>query len=79
MRYSFLLLSSFCLAISALQTPLLMSKHVAVSDPLPYKEGPDIFTPKDLVELVRPGTGVANQAGDVGFISVSKYSFEKKK
>jgi hypothetical protein len=44
-----------------------------------FKEGPDVFTPKDLVELARPGAGVANDAGDLVLIPVSKYSFENKK
>ena len=44
-----------------------------------FKDSPDIFTPKDLVELARPGTGVANNAGDLVLVPVSKYSFEHKK
>ncbi|KAE9393265.1 alpha/beta-hydrolase [Gymnopus androsaceus JB14] len=43
-----------------------------------FKEGSDVFTPKDLVELARPGTGVANHAGDLVLVPVSKYSFEDK-
>ncbi|KAI0041991.1 alpha/beta-hydrolase [Auriscalpium vulgare] len=43
------------------------------------KAGSDKFTPKDLVELARPGAGVANAAGDLVLVSVSKYSFEDKK
>ena len=44
-----------------------------------FKEGPDVFSPKDLVELARPGNGVANPAGDLLVVSVSKYSLEQKK
>lgn len=44
-----------------------------------FKEGADVFTPKDLVELGRPGVGVANHAGDFVIIPYSKYSFEEKK
>ncbi|PCH40235.1 alpha/beta-hydrolase [Wolfiporia cocos MD-104 SS10] len=44
-----------------------------------FKEGPNIFSPKDAVELVRPGTGVANPAGDLVILPVSKYSLEEKK
>ncbi|EJU00159.1 alpha/beta-hydrolase [Dacryopinax primogenitus] len=43
------------------------------------KEGNDILTPKDMLELPRPGSAVANPAGDLAFISVSEYSFEIKK
>ncbi|KAG6891667.1 hypothetical protein C0992_012716 [Termitomyces sp. T32_za158] len=44
-----------------------------------FKEGPGIFSPKDLVELSRPGVGVANQAGDLVLVPVSEYSFDDKK
>ncbi|KAI0057861.1 alpha/beta-hydrolase [Artomyces pyxidatus] len=43
------------------------------------KVGSDRFTPKDLIELERPGAGVANAAGDLVLVPVSKYSFEEKK
>ncbi|KAI0689068.1 Alpha/Beta hydrolase protein [Cytidiella melzeri] len=44
-----------------------------------FKEGSSIFSPKDLIELARPGTGVANSAGDLLLISSSKYSLKNKK
>lgn len=44
-----------------------------------FKEGLDTFSPKDLVGLGRPGTAVANVAGDLAIIPFSKYSFEEKK
>jgi hypothetical protein len=44
-----------------------------------FEEGSDVFTPKDLVELSRPGSGVANVPGDLILVPVSKYSFEDKK
>lgn len=44
-----------------------------------FKEGTSVFTPKDLVELVRPGTGLANPAGDLTLVPVSKYSMSDKK
>lgn len=44
-----------------------------------FKEGPDVFSPKDLIELARPGAGVANTPGDLALVSMSKYSFEDKK
>ena len=48
-------------------------------DAFKFKEGSDVFTPKDLVELSRPGPGVANVPGDLVLVPVSKYSFEDKK
>ena len=44
-----------------------------------FKEGPNILSPRELIELERPGNGVANPTGDLLLVSVSKYSFEKKK
>ncbi|KDQ62499.1 hypothetical protein JAAARDRAFT_30397 [Jaapia argillacea MUCL 33604] len=44
-----------------------------------FKESPEIFSPKDLVELARPGSGSANDVGDLVLVPVSKYSFEDKK
>ncbi|KAG7442969.1 alpha/beta-hydrolase [Guyanagaster necrorhizus] len=44
-----------------------------------FKEGPDVFSPKDLVELGRPGTGVANPAGDLVLVPYNKYSSKDKK
>ncbi|KAI0004573.1 alpha/beta-hydrolase [Russula compacta] len=43
------------------------------------KSGNDRFTPNDLVELPRPGAGIANATGDLVLVSVSKYSFADKK
>ena len=44
-----------------------------------FKEGANLFTPKDLVELIRPGTGLANPAGDLVLVPASKYSIGEKK
>ncbi|KAF8272175.1 alpha/beta-hydrolase [Lactarius quietus] len=44
-----------------------------------FKVGNDRFTPQDLVELPRPGSGAANAAGDLVLVPVSKYSFADKK
>ena len=43
-----------------------------------FKTAKGLFSPQDLVELPRPGAGVANPAGDIVFVSVSKYSFKEK-
>ena len=44
-----------------------------------FKQGPDIFSPTDLVQLPRPGMGVANPSGDLLFVPVSQYSLKDKK
>ncbi|TFY83863.1 hypothetical protein EWM64_g147 [Hericium alpestre] len=44
-----------------------------------FKAGSDVFTPKNLIELARPGAGLANPAGDLVLVPVSKFSFEDKK
>ncbi|KAK2465265.1 hypothetical protein APHAL10511_002619 [Amanita phalloides] len=43
-----------------------------------FKQGPDIFSPKDLIELGRPGSGVANPAGDLALVPYSEYSSAEK-
>ncbi len=60
------------------ETPNLNTTTMAVPD-FSFKEGPDIFSPQDLVKLARPGTGVANSAGDLLIVPVSKYSPDDKK
>ena len=44
-----------------------------------FKEGVDVLSPKDMLELARPGAGVANPSGDLVLVPVSKYSFAEKK
>jgi len=41
-----------------------------------FKEDPDVFCPRDLVGLARTGAGIANAAGDLVLVPVSKYSFQ---
>ncbi|KAH9980333.1 alpha/beta-hydrolase [Lactifluus volemus] len=43
------------------------------------KTGSDRFTPKDLIQLPRPGASTANAAGDLVLVPLSKYSFAEKK
>ena len=43
-----------------------------------FKTGDDVFSPKDLVELSRPGGGIANDVGDVMLVPMSKFSFKDK-
>jgi hypothetical protein len=44
--------------------------------PFTLREGQGVFSPKDLVELGRPGAGVANHAGDLVLVSYSQFSFK---
>ena len=44
-----------------------------------WKEGDGVFSPQDLVGLGRPGTGVANDAGDLVLVPYSKYDLEERK
>ncbi|KAK7473147.1 Dipeptidyl-peptidase 5 [Stygiomarasmius scandens] len=41
-----------------------------------FKEGANVFTPKDAIELGRPGVGVANEAGDLALVPYSQFSFD---
>ncbi|KAJ7695681.1 Alpha/Beta hydrolase protein [Mycena rosella] len=79
MRFPFSLLS-----LSAAQTilqPRGTQTSLRAASNLQYalKEASDVFSPKDLVELERPGTGVANDEGDLVLVPYSKYSFDEKK
>lgn len=49
------------------------------SNDFAFKTGADVFTPRDLVELPRPGEGVPNPVGDLVLVSVSTYSFKSNK
>jgi hypothetical protein len=42
-------------------------------------EGPDVLSPKVMIEMPRPGAGIPNPAGDLAFIAVSTYSFASNK
>ncbi|KAF8842149.1 alpha beta-hydrolase [Paxillus ammoniavirescens] len=43
------------------------------------KSSPDVLSPQDMLSLPRPGAPIPNPAGDLAFISVSKYSFDDHK
>lgn len=43
------------------------------------READNIFSPKNLVELGRPGAGVANELGDLVLVPFAKYSLKDKK
>ena len=62
-----------------LPSPLNSTNSMASLDSV-FKEGADVFSPKDLIALPRPGVGVANpDKADLVFVPVSQYSFETKK
>jgi hypothetical protein len=61
-----------------LQNPLPDMPNKSVSE-FSFKEGADVFSPKDLIQLARPGAGVANEDADLVLVPVSEYSFEEKK
>jgi hypothetical protein len=44
-----------------------------------FKGGENGLTPKEMLELPRPGAGVVNEAEDLILVPVSQYSFEEKK
>lgn len=82
MRFPFSLLglSSTQVAFkSGIQTSSRMAPSRFQNSNFALKEGADIFSPKNLVELGRPGTGVANEPGDLVLVPYSKYSFKDKK
>jgi hypothetical protein len=68
-------------AIAALdsQRPLQGDFDMSDRTEFAFKEGADRFTPKDLVQLPRPGQGVPNTDGDLVLVQVAEYSFEEKK
>ncbi|KXN88269.1 Dipeptidyl-peptidase 5 [Leucoagaricus sp. SymC.cos] len=61
----------------AAQMPL--SPSIPSPQGFALNDNPDRFSPKDLVELERPSAAVPNVAGDLAFVTLSKYSFEDKK
>jgi len=72
---------SLVYSIFAVQQPPQLPTHsdMVTHGTFKFKEGSDFFSPKDLVELSRPGPGVANVPGDLILVPVSKYSFDDKK
>ncbi|KAJ6559070.1 Alpha/Beta hydrolase protein [Mycena vulgaris] len=69
------------LGIPVAQTALQPNSDWQTSPPVEYalKEAPDVFSPKNLVELGRPGTGISNGDGDLVLVPFSKFSLEEKK
>ncbi|KAG8751278.1 hypothetical protein FRC14_008031 [Serendipita sp. 396] len=48
-------------------------------DDFKLEDGKDVMSPKYMLELPRPGAATPNKDGDLAFMVVSNYSFEKKK
>ena len=80
MRFPFSLLGfSAQISFSSKDNTAIKSIQMPNRPEFKFKEGPDVFSPKDLIELERPGAGVANIPGDLVLVSVAKYSFSEKK
>ncbi|KAF5357378.1 hypothetical protein D9758_005869 [Tetrapyrgos nigripes] len=43
-----------------------------------FKDGPNVFSPKDAIELGRPGIGIANEVGDLALVPYNQFSFNDK-
>ena len=64
----------------AAQVPLQSpSTNSMVTHESVFKEAAGVFSPKDLVQLPRPGTGTANEAGDLLFVPIAQYSLKDNK
>ena len=50
-----------------------------LSEDFKFKKGANILDPESLVELPRPGEGRANDAGDLAFAFVTKFSISERK
>lgn len=77
-------ISSLIAAVMGEQVPLGVpgNEHKSTRrnmDDFKLKHGHGVFTPKDMLELPRPGAATPNPHGDLAFMVVSHYSFEKKR
>ncbi len=61
-----------------LHSPLNSTTTMATPESV-FKEAADVFSPKDLVQLPRPGTGTANEAGDLLFVPIAQYNLKDNK
>jgi hypothetical protein len=66
-------------AQASFKIPQQQIRTMADANQFQFKEDSNVFSPKDLVELGRPGTAVANLAGDLMLVPFSKYSLQDKK
>ncbi|KAJ7505197.1 Alpha/Beta hydrolase protein [Mycena galericulata] len=69
------------LGFPALQTVLQSERQTLARNASNFEfvEAANVFSPINLVELGRPGTGIANEVGDLVLIPYSKFSLEEKK
>jgi hypothetical protein len=56
-----------------------MSATHRINPNFQFKDGENVLTPKEMLELPRPGAGLVNEAEDLILVSVSQYSFGNKK
>ncbi|KAH7912525.1 Alpha/Beta hydrolase protein [Hygrophoropsis aurantiaca] len=64
------------------QTPILSPQVLSVppnSTSFTFQQNVGTFSPKDMLELPRPGIPIANVVGDLALVPSSKYSFEDEK
>ncbi|KZP01037.1 alpha/beta-hydrolase [Calocera viscosa TUFC12733] len=70
---------SFLLPQLPMSTVTPPKVYTPSTKPFALKEGHDILSPKDMLELPRSGGAVANPAGDLALLPVKEYSFETRK
>ncbi|KDR80120.1 hypothetical protein GALMADRAFT_1180100 [Galerina marginata CBS 339.88] len=78
MRFPFTLLGLSAQIPLQFPTQSSTGRNVTQDKVFGFKEGPDHFSPKDLIQLGRPGVAVSNEAGDLAFVPYSKFSIEDK-
>ncbi|KAG8785786.1 hypothetical protein FRC12_017181 [Ceratobasidium sp. 428] len=61
------------------EPPTFRSQTPAVRSDFKLVDGKDVLSPKKMLELPRPGAGLANDEGDLALVSVRQYSFEADK
>jgi hypothetical protein len=84
MRWGSLGTAFICLVtvVMAEQLPLQSIGHSRKTgrrnmDKFKLKDGEDVFTPKKMLELPRPGAAIANAIGDLAYMIVSKFEAKK--
>ncbi|KAG9116042.1 hypothetical protein FRC07_007495, partial [Ceratobasidium sp. 392] len=61
------------------EPPTFISQTPAVRSDFKLVDGKDVLSPKKMLELPRPGAGLANDEGDLALVSVRQYAFESDK
>jgi hypothetical protein len=65
--------------LSTLVQPTNTTNMRRINPDFKLKEGKHLLSPKNMLELPRPGAGSVNVDGDLLLVPVSKYSFEESK